>query len=1022
MGNKRIGSGSDEPPSMLSAKHQGDVFERRVGHLFGLLGYRVEHDVLVAGRQVDLLLEDRSGPLVRQYVVECKDRARPVSTADYDAFCGRVRAAQRELSPKVRGILVSSTGFVKEARAQSQHDDLELITVAELETSVIDFRSYVTSLEAELTGDPALGHFVEPQCRRETLTLAEPVLDLFEDWLRHPTQNQLTLLGDFGTGKTTLLKHIAATLAHRYRQTAMQEGARARVPIYIDLRDYTHAISLKQIILDFLDHEGIRAASYAAFEHVLKEGQVLLLLDGFDEMASRGNYKVTLRNFRELHKNVLGRAKIVLSCRTHYFTTEREVRRFLGEPQRSFLPRSYTDLYRDIAARPNFLLVHLLEFTHEQIETYLRNRCGERWRQVLEFIDSTYNLAELSRRPVLLDMIVTSERRLDPGRLAVSPGLLYQVYTDIWLTTNDWSTVIDMHAKGELLEQLARRLSTGDDGGLPYRELPEMIRAWSPDLDTPSAIEIDRDLRTASFLVRDEEGRYRFSHQSFLEFFYARGLLSDAAGRQSDAWSQPFTTEIYRFLRDLLPEQPDAIDGLLAWLQEPGSALRARINACKCLGAVDEPAVAEGLLRVLDHDPEPEVRAAAASSLAHLDQEGIDDGLIGRARHDEARVVRANSLTSLARRGHRQARDFLLRVLRGEEPEVRIDDRALATVFHAALDTDDPELVAACIERAPRRLNKRSAKSLALVSLDLITRHPTEPGFAYAENLVPNTLSPRLTARAFTALPLARRHPWLDTVLERFREVEERDKSHEHLPELLFALRGLAQDDPESAAEPIFELLDELLCRSDTAIVVDAAFRVVADDFPERIPERVAAWTGRGRPHHLKLTVADYLAHERADIAFDHLKALLRPKERVVTRLGLLRLVYTVYPERFAEVLDGFWTDEATPRVKRAAAERLLRLDRAKARQLLLDSLDDPRVGTRVVACSILGSETDSEVTEALLRVLGTDSAKGLRMQALRSLCAPGRQIERQAILDATADEPEEEVVQLRNQLLGRVG
>ncbi|MCG8459712.1 MAG: restriction endonuclease, partial [Holophagales bacterium] len=153
----------------MDPKKQGDLFERRVGHLFALLGYRVDYDRLVAGRQVDLVLEDRSGPLVRSYLVECKDHARPVTTADYDAFASRVIAAKRELGPKIRGLLVASVGFVKEAHAHSTHDDIELVTVSELETSLIDFRAYVAGLESELAQDGSLAHFVEPRACRETL-------------------------------------------------------------------------------------------------------------------------------------------------------------------------------------------------------------------------------------------------------------------------------------------------------------------------------------------------------------------------------------------------------------------------------------------------------------------------------------------------------------------------------------------------------------------------------------------------------------------------------------------------------------------------------------------------------------------------------------------------------------------------------------------------------------------------------------------------------------------------------------
>ncbi|HYR11561.1 MAG TPA: restriction endonuclease, partial [Longimicrobium sp.] len=232
---------------------KGKIFERRVGSLFALLGFSVEIDVLVGGRQVDLLLEDRRGPLSQIYIVECKDQAVPVNTAQYDAFRGRLQAARREINAKIRGVLVSSVGFVKEARAQNEHDEgIELLSISDLETRVIDFRQYVRNLVEENRRD-RLPYFVEPKIRREYQELGQPAFAFFQEWLADPVSNHLTLLGDYGTGKTTLLKHLSYMLAERYQQDVFEGGARARVPIYIDLRDYLHAISLKQIILDFLD-------------------------------------------------------------------------------------------------------------------------------------------------------------------------------------------------------------------------------------------------------------------------------------------------------------------------------------------------------------------------------------------------------------------------------------------------------------------------------------------------------------------------------------------------------------------------------------------------------------------------------------------------------------------------------------------------------------------------------------------------------------------------------------------------
>src|SRR5574341_2281653 len=126
----------------IKSVEKGRNFENRVADLFSLLGYNVKTDLLIAGRQVDLFIEDRSGPLSRKYIVECKDQASPVTSAQYDSFLGRLDAAKK-MEPKLRGIIVSSVGFVKEVKAQGSYNDTELITISDLEKSIIDFSSYV---------------------------------------------------------------------------------------------------------------------------------------------------------------------------------------------------------------------------------------------------------------------------------------------------------------------------------------------------------------------------------------------------------------------------------------------------------------------------------------------------------------------------------------------------------------------------------------------------------------------------------------------------------------------------------------------------------------------------------------------------------------------------------------------------------------------------------------------------------------------------------------------------------------
>lgn len=992
-----------------STTAQGRAFERRVGMLFELLGYRVDPDRLVAGRQVDLFLEDRSGPLTRLYIVECKNQANPVNTAQYDAFRGRLHAGRSDVSPKLRGILVASVGFVKEVKAQALHEDIELLTISELESSVIDFRQYVRNLIRELKDAPALAHFVPPRLVREHLTVPEPAMALVEGWLSDPEANQLTMLGDYGTGKTTFLKDLALRLARRYEKEVIEGGARGRVPIFVDLKEYTQALSLKQIVLDLLDNHGIRSASYAAFEYVLREGQVLLILDGFDEMASRGNYQVTLRNFRELNRSALGRAKIILSCRSHYFTDHREMQRFLGRANLQEASVVYTDLYREIAGRPNFLITYLQEFDSGQVKAYLENRCGEDASRVREFIANTYHLEELSRRPVLLEMIVSSADNLPQQTEPVTPGILYRIYTDIWLSRNDWSTLLDVETKRGLLELFAARAISEEDAQLHFTEIPPLIRAWRPGTTNVDEQEIDRELRTATFLVRDQGGEYRFSHSSFLEFFYSHYLVSAAAQGQINAWATAtFRSEIYRFVQDLLDlkESKSALAQLLSWMGDPTADSRVRGYAVKCLSRLQQPAVTSALMNVLGQASELRLRRFAATALGYHPKMGVTDLLIRIAEDDAEEVMlRANACLSLVRLGLDEGITFVSNLLDRHLQGATLKSPILAMIFRAAKTTPRMDFVSTCLRCAGQRLTDSEA---VLLGLELGAARPCGEAEELCQAVLSSTRSPRVALAAFISLPVEQR----GARFERMEALLNRHPEHPQARQLVLALRDLHRPEVETF---LLRLVEQR-----SALALDA-LEVLAGDYPSTLLQHVPRWVGNlGRRHHqfkLKIIQA-YVEHKPAD-GLDLLKALFA-RSRANTKRRLLDLFVRFYPESLADFLREAWDKEPVTLVKRHALELLLQVDRDSAIDLMLTKgVREKRIGTRVAVCTILATVRGDEATEALLERLRSDPSRFVRLQSLRSLFSPGREVDWRRVAGAMQGETDPGVLALKSQLAG---
>ncbi|OYQ68123.1 signal transduction protein, partial [Pseudanabaena sp. SR411] len=124
--------------------------------------------------------------------------------------------------------------------------------------------------------------------------------------------NRITIIGEPGAGKTTLLQQIA-----KWIRTEFSES----IVIWISLADlqgktieyYLEKIWLKSIIREEGGTE-ISVADKSNFSDQFKQGRVWILLDGLDEMQSRGN------SLSEIQRQIqeggwVRQARLILTCR-----------------------------------------------------------------------------------------------------------------------------------------------------------------------------------------------------------------------------------------------------------------------------------------------------------------------------------------------------------------------------------------------------------------------------------------------------------------------------------------------------------------------------------------------------------------------------------------------------------------------------------------------------------------------------------------------------------------------------------
>ncbi|MGW4472046.1 TIR domain-containing protein [Nonomuraea sp. NPDC004354] len=391
----------------------------------------------------------------------------------------------------------------------------------------------------------------------------------------------LLLLGDFGHGKTFALRELARRIPTELPHLT---------PILIELRALDKAHSVDGLVAAHLANHGEELIDLKAFHYLLRQGRIVLLFDGFDELVTRVTYDRAADHLTTLLAAAEDKAKIVVASRTQHFKSHGQVLTTLGEM---------------VGVLPQRRVISVEDFTHGQIRAYLANRFtdSDEAQARLSLLEGIKDLLDLGRNPRMLSFIADLDaerlRTVATARHTISPALLYEEILTSWLAFEERRTSVPGApaplTAGELwraVTALALRLWDTGESFLGLAELTEIAETLTDLADGQlTGVQAAHAVGTGSLMVRTDEGMFGFIHASVMEWLIARQVAASLPDSSLLA-RRPLSALMVEFLCDLADIRATQ-NWVATVLSDPGTDDVVRANAVKILARLRTPAKAD---------------------------------------------------------------------------------------------------------------------------------------------------------------------------------------------------------------------------------------------------------------------------------------------------------------------------------------------------------------------------------------------------------------------------------------------
>jgi hypothetical protein len=292
---------------------------RRAAHLFEVMGHSVQTSVKTNHSEIDIVAVELDTLTRKTILIECTEE-NPVGVGKLREDILKLQTAQQAYKANSVVMHISSSHYSSEALGLANDMGIQVFTLDQLEFRLVNFDPLLESTKKDrirkiidLEYQPNDMHFEGyPKDKM-------PSIEFLDTWVLSD-QPWLTVLGDYGVGKSWTLKKFFYHLADKFEL----DPTKNPLPFFIPLQHFAKSFDFQNLIQAMFLQYGLRGVHYDAFEHLMQNGRIIFLLDSFDEMAQNLQRHIIRTNLIELLSGIRGKSKAIMTSRPTYFESRAE--------------------------------------------------------------------------------------------------------------------------------------------------------------------------------------------------------------------------------------------------------------------------------------------------------------------------------------------------------------------------------------------------------------------------------------------------------------------------------------------------------------------------------------------------------------------------------------------------------------------------------------------------------------------------------------------------------------------------